>query len=53
MSNLQMSNSMSEMSSLKTIGAAAAGTFIGISAMLLMQNQSKANDKAAKIERIK
>ena len=53
MSNLQMSNSTSDMSPLKTVGVAAAGTFLGISAMLLMQNQSKANDKAAKNERIK
>lgn len=41
------------MSTLATIGAAAAGTFLGVSAMLIMQNQDKKQIENAKLERIK
>ena len=41
------------MSTLATIGAAAAATFLGVSAMLIMQNQDKKQIENAKLERIK
>ena len=53
MSNSQLSNSTNDLPQLKTLGVAAAGTFLGISAMLLMQNQSKINEKNAKLDRIR
>jgi hypothetical protein len=38
MQSLQSNNNMSAFT---TLGAAAAGTFLGVSAMLIMQNQDK------------
>ena len=41
------------MSNLATFGAAAAGTFLGVSAMLIMQNQDKKQIQNAKLDRLK
>ena len=38
---------------MSTIGVAAAGTVLGIGAMLLMQNYDKSQEKAKKLERIR
>ena len=47
---IQQTNSTQQ---IKTIGVAAAGTFIGIGAMLLMQNYDKNQEKEKKLERIR
>ena len=38
---------------MSTIGVAAAGTVLGIGAMLLMQNYDKSQEKAKKLDRIR
>jgi ATP phosphoribosyltransferase len=41
------------MGTLATLGAAAAGTILGVSAMLLMQNQDKKQMEKEKLEKLK